>query len=306
MQHPPTPVVELTPEQIAEFRERGFLCIPQISSPAEVEMLRRVFDRLFEEKAGRAEGAQFDMVTRDDDDDAPQALPAIINPVNFAPELRDTIFRTNAAAIARQLLGPKVTASFEHAILKPPRYGAATPWHQDEATRVDASFDYEQISIWMPLQEATLENGCMQYIAGTNQGDVLPHRSPKSDPKIHAIECAGGFDPADAVACPLPAGGATMHHGRTLHYAGPNNSDAPRRAYILAFEIPPQPSTRQRDFYWNRDKQTAGLDRKRRWRKRGGVLVEFGRKIRAGLWRHPGRIVFEVRRAVRALLKRQD
>ena len=305
MQTPQTPTVELTPAQIAEFHERGFLSIPQISTPEEVEMLRGIFDRLFAQKAGRAEGAQFDMVTHDEDDGQPQALPAIINPVNFAPELRETIFRTNAAAIARQLLGPKVTASFEHAILKPPRYGAATPWHQDEATRVDANFDYEQLSIWMPLQEATPENGCMQYIAGTHRADVLPHRSPKSDPRIHAIECAGGFDPASATLCPLPPGGATMHHGRTLHSAGPNASDIPRRAYILAFEVPPKPSTRQRDFYWNRDKQTAGLDRKRRWRKRGGMLIEFGRKLRGGLWRHPGRVVFEIRRAVRALLHRQ-
>ena len=300
-----TSEIVLTPEQIAEFHERGFLSIPQISTPEEVELLRGIFDRLFAQKAGRAEGAQFDMVTHDEDNDQPQALPSIINPVNFAPELRATIFRTNAAAIARQLLGPKVTASFEHAILKPAHYGAATPWHQDEATRVDANFDYEQLSIWMPLQEATPENGCMQYIAGTHKADVLPHRSPKSDPRIHAIECAGGFDPADATLCPLPPGGATMHHGRTLHYAGPNASDIPRRAYILAFEVPPKPSTRQRDFYWNRDKQTAGLDRKRQWRKRGGMLIEFARKLRGGLWRHPDRVVFEIRRAVRVLLGRQ-
>ncbi len=300
-----TSEIVLTPEQIAEFHERGFLSIPQISTPEEVELLRGIFDRLFAQKAGRAEGAQFDMVTHDEDDDQPQALPSIINPVNFAPELRATIFRTNAAAIARQLLGPKVTASFEHAILKPAHYGAATPWHQDDATRVDAKLDYELLSMWMPLQEATPENGCMQYIAGTHKADVLPHRSPKSDPRIHAIECAGGFDPADATLCPLPPGGATMHHGRTLHYAGPNASDIPRRAYILAFEVPPKPSTRQRDFYWNRDKQTAGLDRKRHWRKRGGMLIEFARKLRGGLWRHPDRVVFEIRRAVRVLLGRQ-
>jgi len=304
MQTSQTPIVELTPEQIAEFRERGFLSIPNISPPEEVELLRGVFDRLFSQQAGRAEGAQFDMVTHDDDEDAPPKLPQIINPVNYAPELRTTVFRANAAAIARQLLGPEVTAAFEHAILKPARYGAATPWHQDEAARVDANFEYQQLSIWMPLQEATPENGCLQYIPGSNQGEVLPHRSPKSDPKIHAIECAGGFDPADAISCPLPSGGAVMHQGRTLHYAGPNNSDIPRRAYILAFEIPPKPSTRHRDFYWNRDKQTAGLDRKRRWRKQGGILIEFGRKLRGGLWRHPGRIVFEARRAIRALVGR--
>ncbi len=292
--------VTLTPEQIASFHEQGFLVLPAVTSQEEVADLRQVFDRLFASKAGRKEGAQFDMVGHDDDDAAP-ALPQIINPVNYAPELRDTHYRANALAIARQLLGPEVTPAFEHAILKPAERGAATPWHQDEAFRVDPDFEYQQLSIWMPLQEATLENGCMEYIPGTNKGEVLPHRSPGSDTKVHALECAEGFDPAKAVPCPLPAGGATIHSGRTLHHAGPNLTNMPRRAYVLGFEIPPKPSAQARDFYWNRDKQTANRERKRAWRRRGGVLVEVGRKLRGGVWRSPGRLLFEVRRALRAL-----
>ena len=57
MQSTKTPTVELTPGQIAEFHERGFLSIPNISPPEEVELLRGIFDRLFEQKAGREEGA---------------------------------------------------------------------------------------------------------------------------------------------------------------------------------------------------------------------------------------------------------
>lgn len=297
------PTVVLSDEQIRAFHEDGYITLPQITSAGEVEQLRGVFDRLFANKAGRNEGAHFDMVTTDDDDAAPAKLPAIINPVNYAPELRDTQFRVNALAIARQLLGPSVTPAFEHAILKPPRDGAATPWHQDEATRFDANFEYDQLSIWLPLQDATIENGCMQYIPRSNHGEILPHRSPNDDPRIHAIECAGGFDPAKAVPCPIPAGGATLHSGRTLHCAGPNRSPNPRRAYILAFEVPPKPRAVPRDFSWNHNKQTAGLARKREWRKRGGMLVEFARKWKGGVWRSPGRVVFEARRLLRSLIK---
>ena len=58
MPKPQLPTVELTPEQIAGFHERGFLSIPNISPPEEVELLRGIFDRLFTQKAGRDEGAQ--------------------------------------------------------------------------------------------------------------------------------------------------------------------------------------------------------------------------------------------------------
>ena len=182
--------IELSDGQISEFWECGYVAVPAITSRDEVILMRRVFERLFAEKAGREEGAQFDMMTHDEDDE-PARLPAIISPVNFAPELRHTRYRANARAIARQLLGSTATAAFEHAILKPAQRGAATPWHQDEATRVDSNFVYEQVSIWMPLQEATIENGCMHYIPGSHKGDVLDHRSPKSDRKVHRDRMRG-------------------------------------------------------------------------------------------------------------------
>jgi hypothetical protein len=117
--------------------------------------------------------------------------------------------------------------------------------------------------------------------SGVAPARVLPHCSFNNDPKVHAIECTGGFDAATAVACPVSAGGATIHHGRTLHYAGPNGSDAPRYAYILAFEVPPKPTASRRDFFWNREKQTANRARKSHWRRRGGVVIEVWRKVPA-------------------------
>ena len=286
----------LSAADIDSFHEQGFLTVPQVSPPEEVAALRGIFERLFAQRAGRAEGAQFDMVTHDEDDAAPK-LSQIIKPANFAPELLRTQFRVNALAVARRLLGANAIQVSEHAILKPAGQGAATPWHQDEAFR-DAGFEYEQVSIWMPLQEATVENGCMQYVPGTHRVGVLDHRSPGDDPRIHALECSGEFNAADAVACPLPAGGAAIHHGRTLHYAGPNRTNTARYAYVLMFEAPPKPATKPRDFHWNRNKQTASLQRRGRWRRRGGAFVVLWRKMRGELLRSPGRLLFYVRRAM--------
>ena len=280
----PKPLITLSAAQVASFHEQGFLTLPEISPPAEVASLRDTFQRLFAQRAGRKEGAQFDMVTHDEDDATPQ-LSQIIKPANFAPELLSTQFRVSALSVARQLLGENAVQVSEHAILKPADHGAATPWHQDEAFR-EAEFEYEQLSIWMPLQEATVENGCLHYLPGTHRIGVLDHRSPGDDPYVHALECTGDFNAGDAVACPLPPGGAVIHHGRTLHYAGPNRTQTARYAYVLMFEAPPKPAAKARDFYWNRAKQTAGLRRRSRWRKRGGAFVVLWRKLRAAtrLW----------------------
>jgi len=272
--------ITLTEEQIEFFKEHGYLRLEQISPPDEVEFLRGVYDRLFAQKICRRQGAYFDAASADEDDNKPQTSPQIIDPVNFAPELKKTIFRANALAIAKQLLGPKAYGVFEHAILKPAGIGAPTPWHQDEAFRYDYAPGYNEISIWMPLQPVDTSSGCLEFVPGSHCQRVLRHASPNNDPRIHGLMCVDNFDETKAVPCPLPAGGCTIHHCRTLHHAGPNTSPNPRRAYILGFALPVNADYKfAQPFPWNTEKQTASEERKRVWRSRGGFAVEFVRKI---------------------------
>lgn len=274
----PTPA-RLDPAQIQRFHEEGFIAMDAVSDAAEIAQLRVIFARLFGEHTGRAQGAQFDMMGHDDESGAATS-PQLLHPVRFAPELRKTRFRQHALEIARQLLGPDAEPAFEHAILKPAGVGAPTPWHQDEAARTDPENAYEQISIWMPLQDVTAENGCMHFVPGSHREGILPHRSPNNDPRIHAIECALPIDMARAVACPLPAGGATIHGGRTLHYAGPNRSGGPRAAYILAFRTPLRrgEGNRTAPYPWILEKRTARLERERASGHGAGTLIGRARR----------------------------
>jgi len=254
--------------------------LDRIAEDEEVERMREIFDRLFATRAGRNQGSHFDLAGTDEEDRAP-ALPQIVNPVEFAPELGETKFRAAALEIARQLLGPEAHPWFEHAILKPAGYGAPTPWHQDEAHRYDGGIDYQQLSVWLPLQEATVENGCMQFIPGSHLGPVLDHHSLGDDPRVMALECIGEFEAGEAVACPLRPGGATVHHARTLHHAGANSSDVPRRAYILAFRGKETPKPEFKGYQWNAEKSTAAQARREAWENRGGALGRAARRTQA-------------------------
>ena len=147
------PSISLSQDQIDFFHREGYLALPAITSAAEVIRLQAIYDRIFATKAGRAEGDHLDLVTSDDDEAAEQ-LPQILNPSKYAPELIDTLFRANATAIARQLLGSEARFTGDHAIRKAPNSGVETPWHQDEAYW-DPDKEYNSLSIWIPLQEAT-------------------------------------------------------------------------------------------------------------------------------------------------------
>lgn len=270
--------LNLSDEQIARFRRDGFLVVEELSPPGEVAQIKATLSDLFHRQVGWERGAQFDLVGAEKDGRA-TALPQLLKPVDFAPDLLQTQHRQNALQIARQLLGDKAEFWFEHAILKPAAHGAATPWHQDEAHRTDPGTAYDQISIWMPLQEATAENGCLKYIAGSHLGPVLPHRAPNDDLRASALECVGGFDEKTAVFCPLSAGGAVVHHMRTLHAAGPNATNTPRLAYVLAFRGPMRPDADFEGYPWNASKRTDAAARARKWEDRGGRIGRASRRV---------------------------
>jgi ectoine hydroxylase-related dioxygenase (phytanoyl-CoA dioxygenase family) len=241
--------VRLSEDQIAAFHRDGYLALDALTSPEEVESLRGVYDDLFgRRRDGFDDGDHLDLTTVDGE--GRETLPQILNPAKYAPRLAETQARANAMAIARQLLGEEVRDAGDHAILKPPRHGAPTPWHQDEAYW-NPAFAHAAVSFWMPLQEATRDNGCMQFIPGSHALDVVEHRLADAD--AHALETTdGAVDEDRAVACPIPAGGCTIHHCRTLHYAGPNHSDTPRRAYIMGFAAPAEKLPAPRDYHWQR------------------------------------------------------
>lgn len=265
--------------QCESFRQRGFLVLPALCEADEQQDIRELLLRLFDAQTGREEGNHLDMLGLDLGQQ-PALQPQLVKPGLYAPALLQTRYFRRVEALARQLLGPGAEFSFDHSILKPAGSAAATPWHQDEAHHLDPHFHHEQISFWMPLQDVTLDNGCMRYVPGSNRGALLPHRSFGDDPRIHAIEClARYFDETAAEPQPVSAGSCILHSGRTLHSALPNHSGAGRLAYVLAFRGPLLPRPEALLFPWQAAKQTASLERSRRWRRQGGYRVLLRRRL---------------------------
>ena len=132
--------------------------------------------------------------------------------------------------IARYFLGDDLIVKFNSCFLKPARTGAATPWHQDNGLWRDG--DTEAFNIWIPLESATRENGCMQFIPGSHKTEIVEHVLysdsihgeiprkiiPKMIEKhgVHHIE--------------LNTGDAVIWHSNMWHYSPPNLSEKSRIA----------------------------------------------------------------------------
>ena len=292
-------MMRLDAAMIQRFQEDGFLPFDSGISLRDIAALRDTLAELHRDNVGFEEGALFDAMGVDDGS-TPARFPQILHPRSFAPELIGNSFFRMARAMAEQLLGPDVRFKADISLMKPGRIGGATPWHQDEAFQ-DPTFDYDEVSFWLALQPVDEANSCMAYVPGTHKGPVLPHGFPGGDARIHALECIEGFDPRDAVCCPLSAGGCVIHNGRTVHGAGPNISDRDRMAYVLIFDRVPTPARAVREFPWRAEHRTARAQRELEWRRSGGLLVH--------LWRQRSRmrvtsvrtLLFDVRRAARAV-----
>lgn len=183
--------------------------------------------------------------------------------------------------------------------MKPALIGDPTPWHQDEAFQ-DPAFEYNEISFWLALQPVDDSNSCMAYIPGPHTGSVLPHGFPGGDPRIHVLECDSGFDSRTAVFCP-PDGGCVIHTQRTVHGAGPNKSDRDRMAYVLIFDLLPEPALVIRSFPWRAKHRTLRAQRELAWRRHGGLLVHLWRQRSRMRMTSVRTLLFDLRRATRAL-----
>ncbi len=154
----------------------------------------------------------------------------------YEPSLRSSSFHRNALAIARELLGPKAELVWEFAMMKPAFTGGEASAHQDEASFTREADYSRAVSVWIPLQDVDLRNGCMEYVQGSHLEPLHPHRSVGGDTRAHGLEAIIPGSPT-FTPVPLRAGHALIHHSRTLHYAGRNLSAVPRRAYILEFAV---------------------------------------------------------------------
>lgn len=234
-----------------EFDENGFFTLPRITTDEEIDWLREVYDVLF---AGEGGAYVLRDVNVRVDQQRGDRVSQIIRPEDVLPALKTTQFWRNSRRLAAQLLGlePRALDGWGHMVRKAPHDTEEVPWHQDEAYW-DPSFDYLGLGVWMPLDPATVESGCMSMIPGSHKGGIRTHEHTNGDPAVTVIVCKD-VDRAEAVPRPVEIGGASFHHCRTMHWSGPNGSDHVRRAYVNEWQKVPVPLAEpyDRPWYWPR------------------------------------------------------
>jgi phytanoyl-CoA hydroxylase len=119
---------------------------------------------------------------------------------------------------------------------KVPRVAAgAVPWHQDKSYWPTARAN-PVITVWIPLVEANLENGCLHIKPKTHKQRVLKWYHESYTGTGYTALKDSQLGKRETVALPVKAGTAIIFNDRVLHMSTPNLSDSVRWSVDLRYQ----------------------------------------------------------------------
>ena len=263
---------------VKSYWEQGWAVAEDVFSPSEIDQLaheaQAAASRRLEDLAKalnspdeevRRQAEHTKSLTVDGPDvQAPRKLEAPCQDTQ-CPSFRRVIADPRLVERVEAILGqPKPLLLLEQCFMKPPEVGSAKPFHQDnyffEVDPTDAV-----VTAWLALDDATIPNGCLEYLSGSHVHGIQPHSSEgldapdgecedqaqtlrqidgeewssskrvdsKATLKASGIPYVTAMSLPNTSLQPVPVrkGSVIFHHGSTIHRSGVNRTPQWRRAY---------------------------------------------------------------------------
>lgn len=136
--------------------------------------------------------------------------------------------------LAELLIGEPAEAQGPEWFNKPPGSEHPTPPHQDNYYFCLRPANVA--TLWLALDAADEENGCLRYVVGSHRRGIRPHSATKVLGFSQGISDYGPDDLSQEQAVLLRLGDLVAHHGETIHRAEANRSAGRhRRAFAMVF-----------------------------------------------------------------------
>lgn len=196
----------------AKYGQDGYCVAPAALTPTEVGALLDEAMRLCREEAAKLTGGDAAVGAADD----MGRFLAIHFPHKLSPLMRETLAHPRIVEVLTRAIGPNVKCMQSMLFIK----HAGKPgqaWHQDEdfiPTR-----DRSLGAAWIALDDATVDNGCLWVIPGSQRPGVLwplrQHQNPEYDFAPESFDFP--YRDEDAIPVEAPAGSIVFFHGYLLH-----------------------------------------------------------------------------------------
>jgi chlorinating enzyme len=209
-----------TPEQVAFYRDRGYLKFGRIFDREEMDRLRNHVD---------------DMIASLPPGKRPEAMDT---PHFLDPWLFNYLADERVLDVIEDFIGPDIVLWSSHFISKPGGDGKAVPWHTDGAywgARLDPM---QVITLWLAVDESSRENGCMRVIPGSHlsRAGMEAYEPVDTSNNVFGAQLTSATTAGQEVAdLELAVGECHFHDAWTVHGSMPNTSEKRRCGYTMRY-----------------------------------------------------------------------
>lgn len=216
----------LPADAIRRFREDGFVKLPDVLDAA---TLGEFGDAITQVTMAHNKHADVPMEQRST---YGKAFIQVGNLWELDETCRQFVFGKRLARLAAELLGVNGVRLYHDQALYKEAGGGFTPWHVDQQYWPMSTG--QCLTAWIPLQATPLEMGPLQFGKGShvkNLGRDLAI-SDESERLIREMVKREGLV---EVYEPYERGDVSFHYGWTLHRAGPNTTQTPRKVMTIIY-----------------------------------------------------------------------
>lgn len=254
----------LNSEQIAFYRDQGYLLVEDVLPVEELQPLISELDETVDQNARDAQ-ARGELTELFEEEPFERRLARIVESVADPSDtsFTDTFFeglhgklktegmfavQTHPAIldIVESLIGSEILAHPQFNIRPklPNQDTSVVPWHQDLGyLQPDASETF-MVNFWIPLVDATVENGCMEVIAGSHKAPLINHVLGLGPGRNFKGIVDDALPEGEQVQCPVPLGSVLLIQHKTIHRSVPNHSDHIRWSMDIRYSDPRMPTGR--------------------------------------------------------------
>jgi ectoine hydroxylase-related dioxygenase (phytanoyl-CoA dioxygenase family) len=156
----------------------------------------------------------------------------------------DLITHPKLLDVVSDLVGPEIVASSAYRIR--PKIPGVTrgnvPWHQDSGYFAPHCDDHLIVTCWIPLVDATVENGCMEIIPRSHTSGILEHHTG-GNMGLYVIKDEDlPRSASEKIVAECPLGGVVFMTNLTAHCSTPNYSDGIRWSVDLRYQSSDTPN----------------------------------------------------------------
>jgi len=227
----------LTQQQIQYYQQDGFLLVEDFLDQEELVFWRQAVTEAMDERNGQKMPGSDIKVGEDDginedSDYYNKVFDQMLNLWQTNDKMKKLMVNEELGGMVAQLADWDGTRIWhDQALIKRP-WANPTSWHLD--TPFWSFSDRRALSIWVALDDATYQNGCLYFIPGSCHETTF--ENPGIGKNMDAVfELYPQFKNDKSVAVPMKAGSCSFHNGLTIHGAGANMTSGFRRAMTCAY-----------------------------------------------------------------------